>query len=162
MYNIYNDTEENEGPYRDEQLEDNIDEPVRDEIETIIENMKDYKSAGYNGIIAESITFGGGLLKQHIHELILRIWREEEMPSDWELALITTLLKKGEETDCSNYRGISLLDVVYKILSTLLKMRLEKIIDPQLGDYQAGLRKGRSITDNIFFHETSSYYLLRI
>ncbi|CAH1954873.1 unnamed protein product [Acanthoscelides obtectus] len=48
MYNNDDDTEENERPYRDEQVEDNIDEPVREEIETIIENMKDQKSAGYN------------------------------------------------------------------------------------------------------------------
>ncbi|CAH1968984.1 unnamed protein product [Acanthoscelides obtectus] len=63
--------------------------------------MKDQKSAGYNGIIAENIKYGGELLKKHIYGLILRIWSDEEMPRDWELALITPLLVSHPQSNGS-------------------------------------------------------------
>jgi Reverse transcriptase (RNA-dependent DNA polymerase) len=72
------------------------------------------------------------------------------MPENWEKATIIPILKSGDATDCNNYRGISLLDVVYKIFATWLKRRLDERVETQLGEYQAGFRKGRGTTDQIF------------
>jgi exonuclease III len=54
--------------------------------------------------------------------------------------------KKNEKTICSNYRGISLLSVLSKILAK----RLNQYIEDILGDYQCGFRRDRSTTDQIF------------
>ena len=59
------------------------------------------------------------------------------------------LHKKGDLTDINNYRGISLGSVAYKILSKALLNRAEPQLDPQLGDYQGGFRKGRSCAEQI-------------
>lgn len=61
---------------------------------------------------------------------------------------------KGDKTDINNYRGISFLPAVYKILSKALQNRIEKHIDQQLGEYQAGFRKGRSCAEQIFTIKT--------
>lgn len=49
----------------------------------------------------------------------------------------------------SNYRGISLLPVTYKIFSKLLLNRPEPHVDPKLGEYQGGFRRGRSCMEQI-------------
>jgi hypothetical protein len=59
--------------------------------------------------------------------------------------IIVPIYKKGDKTDCSNYRGISLLSTLYKILSNILLSRLDII-----GDHQCGFRRNRSTTDQIF------------
>jgi sorting nexin-29 len=50
----------------------------------------------------------------------------------------------------SNYRGISLLCVTYKIFSNILFNRLSPCVEGIIGDYQCGFRQGRSTYDQIF------------
>ena len=46
---------------------------------------------------------------------------ESVVPEDWSSAVIIPLYKsKGERTECSNYRGISLLSLVREIYAGIL------------------------------------------
>jgi hypothetical protein len=63
--------------------------------------------------------------------------------------------KKGDKTDCNNYRGISLLSTPYKILYNILPSRSVPYIDEIIGDHQCEFRRNRSTTDQIFcIHHT--------
>jgi hypothetical protein len=57
---------------------------------------------------------------------------------------------KGDKTDCSNYRRISLLSTSYKNLSNILLSRLTPYVDEIIGDHQYEFRRNRSTTDQIF------------
>jgi sorting nexin-29 len=59
--------------------------------------------------------------------------------------------KKGDKTDCSNYRGISLLSTSYKILSNILLSRLIPHANEMIGDHQCGFQRNRSMTGQIFY-----------
>ena len=63
-------------------------------------------------------------------------------------SIIVPSYKKGDETDCNNYRGISLLSTAYKILS---RARLTPYANEIIEDHQCGFRCNRSTTDRIFF-----------
>ena len=62
----------------------------------------------------------------------MSIWNKEELPEECKESIIIPIYKKGDKKDCSSYRGISLLQTIYKILSNILLSRLtpyaEKII----------------------------------
>jgi len=60
-----------------------------------------------------------------------------------------TIHKKGDIQECSNYRGITILNVAYKVLSKIIKNKLQEYAEALLGDYQQGFRPGRSTTDAI-------------
>jgi hypothetical protein len=58
--------------------------------------------------------------------------------------------KKGDKTDCNNYRGISLLSTSYKISLSILLSRLGPYIDEIIGDHQCEFWRKTSTTDQIF------------
>jgi len=64
-------------------------------------------------------------MTQRIQELILNIWRSEKMLNEWNKSVICPIYKKGEKSECSNYRGITLLNTTYKILATAINNRLK-------------------------------------
>jgi hypothetical protein len=124
--------------------------PSRLEAEIAIAKLKKYKSPGSDQIPAELIQTGGEMLLSAIHKLINSIWNKEELPDQWKAAIIVSVHKKGDKTDCNNYRGISLLSTSYKILSNILLSRLSPYVDEIIGDHQCGFRRNRSTTDQIF------------
>ena len=42
-------------------------------------------------------------------ELFNKIWEEERIPKDGEVRIVIPLFKKGDISNCSNYREITLL-----------------------------------------------------
>jgi len=87
------------------------------EVELAIDNLKSPKSSGIDQIPSELIKAGGRKICLEIHKLITSIWKKEKLPEEWKESIIVPVHKKGDKTDCSNYRGISLLPTTYKILS---------------------------------------------
>jgi hypothetical protein len=90
-------------------------------------------------------------LHSEIHKLIKLIWIKEELPYQWKESFAVPVHKKGDKTDCSNYRGILLLSTSYKILSNILLVRLTPYADEIMGDHQCGFQRNRSTTDQIFY-----------
>jgi len=64
--------------------------------------------------------------------------------------IIVPIYKKGDKADLGNYRGISLLPTMYKILSNILLARLTPYAVEIIGDHKSGFRHNRSTTDHIF------------
>jgi hypothetical protein len=65
--------------------------------------------------------------------------------------IVVPIHKKGDKTQCSNYRGISLLPTSYKIVSNILLCRLIPYAEKIIGNHQSGVRRNRSTTDQIFY-----------
>ena len=97
-------------------------------------------SQGTDQIPTELITAGGRTIYSEIHKLINSIWNEGELPEEWKESIIVP----------SNYRGISLLPTMYKILSNILLSRLTPHAEKITGDYQSGFWHNRSTTDHTF------------
>jgi hypothetical protein len=52
--------------------------------------------------------------------------------------------------ECSNYRGVSLLNAAYKVMSTILFTRSLPLAENVIGNYQCGSRKNKSTVNQIF------------
>ena len=101
------------------------------------------------------IKAGGRTIRCAIHKLIISIWNKEELPEEWKESIVVPIHKKGDKTDCNNYRGISLLPTTYKILSNILLSRLIPYTEEVIGDHQCGFRRNRSTTDQREWDQTT-------
>ena len=73
------------------------------------------------------------------------------VPQAWKDASIVPIYKKGDRTDCGNYRGISLLSTACKIFARILLNRLSTHITPEVVlETQYGFRGNRSTVNMIF------------
>jgi hypothetical protein len=128
-----------------------VPEPSPVEEETVIGKFKSYKSPGTDQIPAELIKVGGKTLCSEVHKLICSVWNKEELPQQWKESIFVPVHKKGDKTDCNNYRGISLLSTAYKILSNVLLTRLTPHVSEVTWDHQCGFCHNRSTNDQIFY-----------
>jgi hypothetical protein len=63
-------------------------------------------------------------LRFKIHKLINFIRNKKELLEQWKEFIIVPVHRNGDKTDCSTYRGISLLSTSYKTVSNILHSRL--------------------------------------
>ena len=75
-----------------------------------------------------------------------QVWEEGSAMGEWQDAVVVPVPKKGDPRHCDNWRGISLLDMVGRIM----KERLEVIAGKVLPESQCGSRKERGCVDMIF------------
>lgn len=127
-----------------------IDEPSIDEVKNVILKLKNNKSPGSDNLPGELFKHGGNALWFQLHELILKIWNTEQVPDEWKDGIICPLYKKGDKMDCKNYRGITLLNIAYKVFANILYHRLIPYADEIIGEYQCGFCTDRSTSDQIF------------
>jgi retron-type reverse transcriptase len=72
-------------------------------------------------------------------------------PNMWRINRAVALHKKGDVTDPSNYRIITVSSVIARIIEHCILNRLYASIKPNYFDeYQSGFRKHRSTTDNLY------------
>ena len=86
-----------------------VSEPSTFEFELAIEKLKCHKSPGTDQNPEELIKAGGQTIRCEIHKFIISIWKKEKLPEEWKESIIVPIYKKDVKTDCSDYRGISVL-----------------------------------------------------
>ena len=83
------------------------------------------------------------------HGIIVAVWMTGEVPQEWKDATINVLRKKKYRTECSNYRGLSLVAHAGKVLLRIVANRLGDFCEEAgiLPEEQCGFRPPRSTTD---------------
>jgi hypothetical protein len=104
---------------------EDVPPPTFSEVQTAIQRLKNNKSAGTDGIPAELLKAAGTNFISAFHLLLQKIWIAESMPEEWNFSTICPIHKKGDRKMCSNYRGISLLNIAYKALASILCERMK-------------------------------------
>ena len=136
-------------PPATEQLRVNTNPPTKAEIIKAIKKMKNGKASGPDGIPPEAIKADPTTSAEMLQPLLQKIWEQEQVPADWRRGHLVKLPKKGDLSQCGNWRGIMLLSVPSKVLTRVILERLKDALDKRLRAEQAGFRQDRSGTDHI-------------
>ena len=104
------------------------------------------------------------MLKFRVHSLLIplckvfnSLFNSALYHSNWSTSYISTIHKKGPNTDPNNYRGISITSCVSKLYSSILNSRLILFLDNNntINDNQSGFRKKRRTAANLFILKTA-------
>ena len=68
----------------------------------------------------------------------------------WTQSLVITLPKKGNLQQCQNYRTISLIRHLSKVILKIMLYRLKPQAEKIIAEEQGGFSAGRSTTEQIF------------
>ena len=104
--------------------------------------MKSGKAPGADGVSAEMLIAGGDVITETLTQIFKEIWEDKEIPFDWKTGLIFKLPKKGNQSLCTNWRGITLLSITSKVFSRVILNRISTALDPILRKEPAEFRKG--------------------
>ena len=137
------------------QLQDEIEEidtcePSRDEERNAIGNLKNGRVPGVDNIPAELLKADIDYATTKVKEIIDIVWRDEKTPKQCRKGLIVKLSKEGNLKECKNWRGITLLPVVSKVMGRIVIDRIRTRVGSKLRKEQAGFRPGRGTTGQSF------------
>ena len=123
-----------------------------EEFEESLKSLKLRKAAGVDQITAEMIKFADEATRENIRLIIERCLCGDDIPEEWRYARIHPLYKKGDPKVAKNYRGIAIVNVIYKLYAQVICTRLTKHCEDNglLPDCQNGFRKRRSTIDSIY------------
>ncbi|XP_078682384.1 uncharacterized protein LOC144916861 [Branchiostoma floridae x Branchiostoma belcheri] len=97
------------------ELDVDCDNITEDEVANAIKNLKNHKAAGIDQISAELLKKGGDIMLKKLTKLCNTCWELGKTPLDWRKGAIVKLPKKGDLSDCGNWRGITLLSIPGKV-----------------------------------------------
>ena len=122
-----------------------------------IKRLQNGKAAGPDGTYPELLKIGGDDTLRAVTALFNAVLRTGVWPTRWGEGDVVPIPKPGgDKLQANDYRGISLLPVLSKVLEAVLNTRLSQWLEENgaLHDAQHGFRPGRSTLDAAFvLHE---------
>jgi hypothetical protein len=89
------------------------------------------------------------IVAEHLADALNGMFETDRIPESIAVAKTILLLKKGDPLELANYRPISLLSTVYKVVTRILTRRVEEAVANRIPVEQAGFRRGFSTVDHI-------------
>ena len=118
-------------------------------MEKTLDRLDANKSCGSDSMEAKFLKIGAQVIAPSLTAIFNASLKTGIFPDDWKTAVVTPVFKKGDRSEASNYRPISLLPCVSKVLEELVFKQLSLHLESHnlLPDCQYGLRKQRSTED---------------
>ena len=119
------------------------------EIEQKIKAMKDNKALGPNSIRTKILKVHSKTLSKPLAELINLSLNQGKFPTILKIAKIIPIHKRGDKSECDNYRPISLVSNISKLILKTVHERLYSFLEKEqlLLEGQFGFRNNRSTVD---------------
>ena len=100
-----------------------------EEVKKAIKQLKNNKAPGEDGLFPEIFKVEEDRLEMILTRLFNMIWVTGVLPSDWKKGVIVKIPKKGDLSECGNWRGITLSPIALKVFSGVLLNRLEPVVE---------------------------------
>ena len=127
---------------RDDALENVV--LTEQEVLKELNSINTSKAPGPDGLTTHVLKACAAPLVSPITTLFNQSLQTGKIPSDWRKANVVPIHKKGPKTDPMNYRPISLLPIISKIMERCIFNHIIPLLTPKITSLQHGFMKGKS------------------
>ena len=121
------------------------DEVTEKEMEDALSSLNKGKAPDIYGLTTEHLTSASEVLLPVLTSLMNRIFSLGDLPDSLKLGMLTPVFKKkGSNLDAKNYRGITILPILSKVLESILRTRIEPNVERTQNSMQRGFTKHSS------------------
>ena len=117
-----------------------------EEVQKTLQNLDPSKAHGPNGIPSRLLVECTSQLSPSLHYLFNKSLALSQIPAEWKLADIVPLHKNGKKDHVENYRPLSLLLIISKVLERCVLNHISNHIQSHIHSAQHGLANGKSCT----------------
>ena len=114
-----------------------------DSILKILKNIDENKAAGLDHLSGKFLKDGATILAKPLSQICNLSIKYSTLPNDCKTAKLKPLFKRGSKTDSKNYRPISVLPLISKIIEKFIHDQTQSFLDKNniIYRYQSGFRK---------------------
>jgi hypothetical protein len=128
-----------------------------EDVKKVAFSIGDMKAPGPDGIHAFFYKRFWSLCGEDITNEVLQAMNTGIIPDGWNDTTVVLIPKIDCPESVTQYRPISLCNVIYKIISKMLAQRLKVILPEVISPMQSAFVPGRLITDNVLLAYKSIY-----
>ena len=120
-----------------------------EEFERNLQDLKNGRSGGIDGIKNELLKFSGDKTKKLLFIFVRQMFATGYIPEDLNTGRVKLLFKGGDHLNPANYRPITVSSVLVKLFTKIYGARLSEVMEKEniLNDCQIGFRPGRGTAD---------------
>jgi hypothetical protein len=132
------------------------------EVSSLINNLKNESSAGYDGVSSEILKIIKDVIVPYLTYIFNTCMENGIFPDAFKKSVLIPIHKSGNKNCLDNYRPISILTVFSKLFEKIINSRIYSFLETHniLADSQYGFRRGRSTSDAV--HDLTDFVVHKL
>lgn len=119
------------------------------EIRDVFFSLPRNKTSGPDGFSSEFFTSCWSVVGPEITEAVQEFFRSGNLLRQWNATTLVLIPKIANASSTSDFRPISCLNTVYKVVAKLLANRLQKLLPKVISQAQSAFMPGRLLAENV-------------
>lgn len=140
--------------YKDEELHPQSLTILREDILMVLRSFDDFKVSTPDGVPMVFFKKLSDVLAEPLLILFNKSLSDGIFATYWKVSHVTPIFKSGKKSDVRNYRPISILCAISKILEKIVAKKVYALVESLIHDYQHGFRPRRSTETNLLEYIT--------
>ena len=118
-----------------------------EEIDTAVASCDSDKAPGPDGFNFKFIKSAWETVKEDMYQIVHEFWAKAQLPRGSNTAYIALIPKISNPSSFKDYRPISMVGCIYKIVAKLMARRLQGVMSDLVAPLQSAYIEGRQILD---------------
>ena len=132
---------------------------TKQEVDIALKEMAPLKALGPDGMPPLFFQSFWHLIGDDVSKAVLDCLNFCQIPKEFNYTFVTLIPKVKNPERISEFRPISLCNVIYKLISKVLANRLKPLLPSIVSENQSAFQAGRVITDNILMAFETLHYM---